>query len=170
MDLPRDRPPNAEGVASPIEMDGVEVSGGADGVLFAAPNGPLEDEAKALKPPPVEEPNALVVAEPPNAEVLLEEPNGEGEDCAPKEPCPKVGCCPNVDVWPKGDVVDGCPKAEGCPKDVVGWAKADADCWPNTGADCCCWPEPPVACCPNEEALGEGCITPASPGYGFESG
>jgi hypothetical protein len=87
LELPRDRPPKAEGVDSPIETDGVEESEGADGGLAAAPNA-LFDEAKAPKPPAVEEPNALVEPDPPNAEVLLAEPNGEEEgveDCAPNE-------------------------------------------------------------------------------------
>jgi hypothetical protein len=97
LELPRDRPPN-EGVASPIETEGVEESGGADGGLLETPNA-LGDEAKAEKPPPVEEPKVLVVVELPNAEALFDEPNAEdgAEDCAPNEPWPNAGCCPNAD-------------------------------------------------------------------------
>jgi hypothetical protein len=85
-------------VASPIETEGVEESGGADGGLLETPNA-LGDEAKAEKPPPVEEPKVPVVVELPNAEALFDELNAEDgvEDCTPNEPWPNAGCCPNAD-------------------------------------------------------------------------
>jgi hypothetical protein len=77
---PSESPPKAEGVTSPIEMDGVEVSGGGgSGELDAAAPNALLEEAKAAKPPPVDEAG---VAELPNAEVVLGEPNGDGEGAA----------------------------------------------------------------------------------------
>jgi hypothetical protein len=103
VELPRDRPPN-EGASSPIETDGVEDSGGADGGgLLWAPNPPPE-----LNPPPEDELKVFLVdakaPNPPDAlvpnppEALFEEPNAEAAaGCAPNELCPNAGCCPNVD-------------------------------------------------------------------------